>query len=296
MQSSTDRPLISVVLPTYNREVYIKRAIDSVLCQTYENLELIIVDDKSADNTLAVVSTLQDVRVKLVRHDRNLGCSAARNTGIDAARGEFIAFQDSDDVWLPHKLEKQLRVLRSSPHSRACFGSFIRCDQGRATVYGFLSDIELRKFDELILKENLVSPQTILAEAAFIKEFGKFDVNFPRYIDWEQALRLSELTRFAYDPEPLVVAFDTPGNLSSNILNDSVARRRLVAKHFDKFLNQKSFLALNYAEAGYTAVAAGQVGVGLECFRSALRYAPFSVQVWTRVGKALFRCVVKGRC
>jgi glycosyltransferase involved in cell wall biosynthesis len=287
-----DRPLISVVLPTYNREKYIKRAMDSVLRQTYENVELIIVDDKSTDNTIAVASAYRDERVKLIRHRENLGCSAARNTGIDAARGEYIAFQDSDDVWLPHKLEKQLRLLRSSPCSKFCFGSFIRFDSGRARALACLSETDVDQFNHLILKENLVTTQTIFAEAAFIKQCGKFDVELPRYIDWEQALRLSELTRFTYDPEPLVLVFRTAGSLSSNILNDSVARRRLAVKHFDKFIRHKPYLASNYAEAGYTAVVGGQVGVGLDCFFLALRYAPFSNRVWARIGKALFRSIV----
>ena len=104
-------PLVSVIIPTHNRADLVPLAIQSVLQQTYTNLECIVVDDASTDNTEETVRTIIDERIIYLRHENNKHASAARNTGIKYARGEFIAFLDDDDEWLPTKLEKQVPFL-----------------------------------------------------------------------------------------------------------------------------------------------------------------------------------------
>ena len=106
----SDLPKVSVVIPTHDRAHLVGRAIRSVLAQTFQDFEIIVVDDCSVDNTKEVVQSLADSRIRYLRHEINRGGSAARNTGIGAARGEWIAFLDSDDEWLPKKLEKQLEM------------------------------------------------------------------------------------------------------------------------------------------------------------------------------------------
>lgn len=107
IEKSEKIPTVSVVIPTYNRAHLVGRAIQSVLNQTYQDFEIIVVDDGSTDNTEEVVKSFNDPRIRYIRHDQNRGGSAARNTGIKMARGEYIAFQDSDDEWLPEKLESR---------------------------------------------------------------------------------------------------------------------------------------------------------------------------------------------
>ena len=104
-------PAVSVVLPAYNRADSIRLAIDSVLRQSFTDFELIIVDDASTDGTRAVAEAVADPRVRVIAHPANRGASAARNSGVAAARAPFVAFQDSDDEWLPRKLEKQMARL-----------------------------------------------------------------------------------------------------------------------------------------------------------------------------------------
>ena len=105
--------MISVVLPSYNRAHILPRAIESILGQTYKDIELIIVDDGSSDNTAEVVGSFSDSRIVYVRQE-NAGACAARNNGIAHARGDYIAFQDSDDIWHQDKLEKQLATLQNT--------------------------------------------------------------------------------------------------------------------------------------------------------------------------------------
>ena len=104
---------VSVIIPTYNREKLVSRSIQSVLDQTYQDYEIIVVDDASIDNTEKVVKSFNDVRIRFLRSNLNKGGSAARNMGIIAANGEYIAFLDSDDEWLPEKLEKQISILKN---------------------------------------------------------------------------------------------------------------------------------------------------------------------------------------
>ena len=124
------KDLVSVIIPTYNRAHLIKRSAESVLNQTYTNLELIIVDDGSTDDTEEVVKTLNDNRVTYIKQP-NQGACAARNNGIDHAKGEFIAFQDSDDVWHEDKLEKQIKCLKETG------ADFCFCSVKTSTSLGF---------------------------------------------------------------------------------------------------------------------------------------------------------------
>lgn len=106
------KPKASVIIPTYNRDMFIERAINCVLNQTYMDLEVVVVDDESTDNTREIVNGINDDRVKYF-YKKNGGCSSARNYGIKHSKGEYVAFLDSDDLWDPAKLEKQVAVLES---------------------------------------------------------------------------------------------------------------------------------------------------------------------------------------
>ncbi|VEP12237.1 Glycosyl transferase family 2 [Hyella patelloides LEGE 07179] len=114
MNVLSDKPLVSVIIPTYNRADLICQTLNSVLRQSYQNLEIIVVDDRSTDNTETVINSINDPRIRYLSHSTNQGGAAARNTGIDAAKGEYIAFLDSDDVWVANKLELQLASILQS--------------------------------------------------------------------------------------------------------------------------------------------------------------------------------------
>ena len=105
---------VSVIITTYNRAHLVGKAIKSVLNQTFQDFELIVVDDGSTDNTEEVINSFNDTRIRYIRHKINKGGNAARNTGLRNSKGEYIAFLDSDDEWLPEKLERQLEVFKKS--------------------------------------------------------------------------------------------------------------------------------------------------------------------------------------
>lgn len=178
------KDLVSVIIPTYNRAHLIKRSAMSVLNQTYSNLELIIVDDGSTDNTEEVVKSINDNRVIYIKQP-NQGACAARNNGIDHAQGEFIAFQDSDDVWHVDKLEKQVKCLKEIG------ADVVVCN------YSAYKRGKLRKGNK-IHKEGfipkdyppiVIGTQTFLGKSIIFKEF-KFDNRVQKWQDFEILIRI----------------------------------------------------------------------------------------------------------
>ena len=178
--------LISVIIPTYNRAHIIKRSVESVLNQTYKNIELIIVDDGSTDNTKEIIDSINDKRIKYI-YQANQGAASARNKGIDLAEGQYIAFQDSDDVWHLDKLEKQLKVLKQND------ADVIFC---KVFLFGNLRKrIVPKNFKEGFLKKDSlpveISNATLLGKTEVFLN-NKFDMEVPRLQDFELLLRIQK--------------------------------------------------------------------------------------------------------
>jgi len=179
------KDLVSVIIPTYNRAHLIKRSIMSVLNQTYSNLELIIVDDGSTDNTEEVVKSIDDNRVIYIKQS-NQGACTARNNGINHAKGEFIAFQDSDDAWHEDKLEKQIKCLKETGADLVvCKVQVTNNDITEIVGKEFHKEGFLAK-DEL---PYLIGTQTFCGKTVIFFD-EQFDINMPRYQDFEILLRI----------------------------------------------------------------------------------------------------------
>ncbi|NGM70458.1 glycosyltransferase [Natronolimnobius sp. AArcel1] len=212
---------VSVVIPTYNRAPTLPRALESTLAQTIDDLEILVVDDGSTDDTASVLATYQDVdsRVRPVVHATNQGANVARNTGIEHARGEYIAFLDSDDEWHPEKLERQLAALEDRPdewvgvYCDAGFelsGASGRVQRVAASALSNADTEPTREGGEKLIGEILadnVQPgagSTLLVETAIAREAGGFDETLDRFQDPEFCLRVLEHGKLAYVDEELV--------------------------------------------------------------------------------------------
>lgn len=185
--------MISIIIPTYNRADTIRKSIISVLEQTYKNFELIIVDDGSTDNTKEIIGSINDERLKYIRHIVNRGACAARNTGIDVAIGEYIAFQDSDDIWHSDKLEKQLNIIEETN------ADIVFCN--------LLTESHMLHYKPGFIKKGKnvlgIATPTILGKAAIFKEM-KFDERMPRLQDFEILLRIQEKYTMYFQDEILI--------------------------------------------------------------------------------------------
>ncbi|MFC4544564.1 glycosyltransferase family 2 protein [Halosolutus amylolyticus] len=210
---------ISVVIPTYDRATTLPRAIDSALDQTIDDIEVVVVDDGSTDETGSVLASYEDPRVRPVVHATNQGANVARNTGIEHARGEYVAFLDSDDEWHPEKLERQLAALSDrsddwvGAYCDATFdltGTSGRIRSAAAAVLARGDEDPVREGGEELVGEILadnVQPgagSTLLVRTSVAREAGGFDETLDRFQDPEFCLRVLERGKLAYVDEPLV--------------------------------------------------------------------------------------------
>lgn len=199
-----DKGKVSIIIPTYNRANTLNRSVKSVLNQTYENIEIIIVDDCSNDNTEQMVKNWKIDKVKYYKLEKNLGACVARNKGIELATGDYIAFQDSDDEWLPEKLQKQIEKLEmTNTLVTFCALNFINIDKSNITKIPSKDVSSITNMAEELLYENFISTQTILGKKEVFKDII-FDEKLPRFQDWDIAIRLAKKYKISYIDEPLV--------------------------------------------------------------------------------------------
>ena len=274
-------PTVSVVLPTHNRASVLPRAMASVLDQSYADLELIIVDDASTDDTEQIVRSFDDPRIRFVRHERNRGAPAARNRGVRESRGRFIAFQDSDDDWLPGKLEKQMAALKASEGREVVYCAFIRSGgDGQRRVPDAQGPIEDGDILPRLLFENTVSTQTLLMTRERFEEIGGFDETLGRFQDWELAIRLATVARFHLVNEPLVTVHETAGSISSDDAAGAAAFRRILDKHRHLYRQHPDALSYALASLGHLECLAGDLAEGRRHLRQSLRMTPFARKTW----------------
>lgn len=208
----TAKPLVSAIVATYNRADVVSQAIESILGQTYENLEVIIVDDGSTDGTVEVLERFGS-RLRILRQ-QNAGPSAARNRGIAAARGEIISFLDSDDIWLPKKIERQVALLEKAGNSvPCCVCNAELLFKDRPTTTSFRNSRLYPSPEEglwlnatlVLLNRFLLFNQMVAIRREALARIGGFDESLRYLEDYDLALRLSLLGPFAYTNEPLVI-------------------------------------------------------------------------------------------
>lgn len=201
--NSRQIPTVSVIIPTFNRGWVIKEAIDSVLNQTFGSFELIVVDDGSTDNTLDILAEYKD-RITLIKQ-RNRGVSAARNRGVDSASSKFIAFLDSDDLWLPQKLKRQIEFFDSNPEALICqteetwIRDGVRVNPGKRH----------RKVSGMIFEPSLqlclVSPSAVMIKRSLFEEVGLFDESLPACEDYDMWLRVGYKHPIFLIDTPLII-------------------------------------------------------------------------------------------
>lgn len=199
-------PKVSVVIPSYNRAGTLSRSVTSVLAQTEGDFELIVVDDGSTDNTPSLISSLRDPRIRWEHHIRNRGPAAARNTGVSAAKGKWIAFLDSDDEWLPEKLELQLaHISERAPEAwGVCCGLYLR-EKGYGSVKTLIPPSPSHWHKHLLLGCNLGPGTTLMVARQAFDEIGFLDEKFRRFEDWEWLLRFVKRFPLTTVSEPLAI-------------------------------------------------------------------------------------------
>lgn len=282
---------LSVIIPTHNRAKTIERAIRSVLTQGVEGLEVIVVDDASTDNTEQVIKALGDQGIRYIRHETNRGAPAARNTGINAATGDLIAFQDSDDEWLPGKLAKQLQQFDTGGSDvNIVYTGFWR--QSLQTQTYIPEPWVARGHGNILqqlLRGNFVSTQTIVIRRECFEKVGLFDEQMPRFQDWELAIRLARHFPFHLVDEPLVVVHETTGNISSDDAAGWRALELILEKHRDIFQEYPKILCKHLFRLGHAKCLQGRMTAGRGDILAALKIRPWRGAAWAALIITLFR-------
>lgn len=244
------KKLVSVILPTFNRSHVLKRSIESVLRQSYDNFELIVVDDGSTDTTEEIVNSYKDKRIKYIRYETNKGANAARNIGIENSKGEYIAFQDSDDEWLSEKLEKQLAVLEDPKYKdHIVYCRIERIYKDHKEQIPKEKDInQSGNISKRLLRYNFISTQALLLKREYFKKVGMFDEKLPRLQDWDMVLRLALVYKFKYINEVLVKLYFQTDSISSNTLAKFQSQLMLLKKHRKHYMRHKLIYIIRILE------------------------------------------------
>lgn len=275
-------PRVSVIIPTFNRAQLLGRAIRSVLNQTYQDFEIIVVDDGSTDNTEEVVKSFNDERIRYTRHEQNRGAAAARNTGIKIARGDYIAFQDSDAEWLPEKLEKQMRIFKdASPKVGVVYTGSWRVE-GNKKTYTPSSKMTQKEGDihNILFETSLMgAPVTVIKKECF-QRAGMFDEKFLHLVDWEMWIRISKYYHFRCINESLAILHYPPDGLSADQDGLIMAHKLLLEKYFEDFKKNKRVLAKHLYYIGDGLCLGGKMEEGRNYLVKAVKAYPLNIKLF----------------
>lgn len=268
-----------MVIPAFNRSATISRAVTSVLSQSVSDLEVIVVDDASTDDTAAMLAAIDDSRLRIVRHERNQGACVARNTGLAAARAPLIAFQDSDDEWHAGKLEAQLPLFEKKRTSEIIvYCAFVRKTGEYAVQVPGARDRH-RRGDLLpsLLHRNIVSTQTLIAPRNCLLEVGGFTPKLPRLQDWDLAIRLAQKYMFEFVDTPLVTVHTTPTSITNDRKAFLAACRLLLQEHSDLFSSAPDAEMRMRLRIANAAIQLGDLAVARQYIYPILQQGPKAI-------------------
>ena len=293
-------PAVSIIIPTYNRGHVLGRAIQSVLAQTYQDFDLIIIDDGSTDETEKLVKSFNSEMIRYIRHNENKGPAAARNTGIQLASGDYIAFLDSDDEWMPEKLEKQMRIFEKAPLEVGIVHTgfvMTRNNKKRYIRSGGIASKDGGVFSNL-RKGDSVLPSTTLVKVECFKRAGVFDERFSPIEDSELFLRMSRYYQFKCVNEPLVIYYLQPDSISANKSACIKPYRLMLETYFDDLKQDKRILASYYFRLGNLLCCCGELSGGRGYFLKSVKTYALDIKVLgaflvSLLGKRMYNIVVE---
>lgn len=226
-----NNPLVSIIMPAYNAEKFISKSIESVLQQTYPNWELLVINDGSIDNTSNIVNSFNDSRIKLIEQD-NSGVSKARNTGIANSTGEFIAFLDSDDLWLQDKLEIQVKYMINNQNIILSYGDYLSfIEDGKIIENKQLYPFKIKDLKERLLVFNFIATLTVMVKSDVLKDTGGFDTEFFGPEDWDLWIKISQKGDIDYIKENLAMYREHEGGISKNKKRQLEEEYKVLKRH-----------------------------------------------------------------
>jgi glycosyltransferase involved in cell wall biosynthesis len=270
-------PKVSVIIPTYNRSESLPRALTSVLHQTFQDLEIVVVDDASTDDTARVVQSFGDGRIRYIRHDTNKKEAETRNTGVRNSRGDYIAFIDDDDEWLPEKLELQVNLLDSSPPIvGAVYTGFVRIDSATGKPLSeWISTKRGNIFHDMLSQNWVGTPSTVVLKRACFDAAGLFDPTIVFGPDYDMWLRISQKYQFDCIRRPLVKYYVHSDRLSTNYELMIAGLEAKLKKHAALLAMDSKSYSRHYLNLGTYYCISGNTKKGRVALLRAIRLYPF---------------------
>jgi len=234
-------PRVTVIIPTYNREKLILKALDSVFKQTFQDFEILIIDDASTDNTEKVIEELNHPKVKFLKMEKNGGQCIARNFGITQVSGEFVAFLDSDDEWLPEKLERQVELFdKGSDRMGGTYGNSYTTDAIRdettlIKTNNFRGDIH----DKFLRGFCPPTPSMFMVKREALEKVNGFDEDLVTFVDLDLWMRISEHYDFDYVDDPIIIKYEQIGDQYVNNFDKRYRGYHLFMKKWEGIVRKK---------------------------------------------------------
>jgi len=278
-------PKVSIIIPTYNRAELLHTAITSVLNQTYQDFEILIIDDASKDNTQEVVKSFNDRRIKYIRHKENKGEAVARNTGIMNSNGEYIAFLDDDDEWLPEKLWLQVDLLKNSQPKVGCVytGYFVIDRSSKKILRRRIPTKRGDIYHDMLFRNYIGIPSTVILKRECFQKINLFDESIAFGNDYDLWIRIAKEFYFDYIEKPLVKYCIHRQRLSTN-LEIQIKGLEMILKKYDQFFTSNiKIYCKHYMYLGALYCCIGNFKKGGESFLKAIRLRPFGIRSYFKL-------------
>lgn len=282
-------PKVSIIIPTYNRAQFLYDAITSVLNQTYQDFEILVIDDCSQDNTQEIVNSFHDTRIKYIRHEKNKGEAGSRNTGIRSSSAEYIAFLDDDDEWLPEKLKLQVNLLENSQSKVGCiYTGYWVVDKTKEKILD--KRIPQKRgyiHYDLFIQNHIRIPSTVILKRECFEKVSLFDETLTFRTDYDMWIRLSKEFNFDYIKEPLVKYRYHESRLSNNIAA-VIAGMETLFKRYEQFFSlNKGGYCKYLMHLGILYCYVGNIKKSREALLKAIRLSPFQLRTYVNLGLSL---------
>lgn len=274
-------PEVSVIVPTFNRAHLIMKAIYSVLGQTFKDLEVIVVDDGSKDNTSTLVLEINDIRLKYIRHAQQKGASEARNTGVAASSGKFLAFLDDDDEWMPDKLKLQMEIFREKPDTGMVYSGYYYINSKNNKIFREFHPKKSGLLDDDLLTTNCVgTTSTAVIRRDSFEKAGGFDVSLRGCQDWDLWIRLAKFYPLNFADKPLVNFLIHDIRITHDLNAKIQGKERLLNKIFPLIQHKSKILSAHYFVIGKLYCSNGDIENGKNRILKAITTYPFKINYY----------------
>lgn len=264
----TSPPFFTVIIPTYNRPEYLRQAIQSVLDQTFEDFELLVIDDSPEETACPVAKGFKDERLKYLRNDQKSGGAGTRNAGITRAQGQWVAFLDDDDLWLPAKLERQAEQIENTDNDVALvYTGHTTFSSESEQTHSFIPEKAGWIYEDLLAWNVIKGLYSVAIKRDVLNALGGLDERFPALQDLELYVRVAKSNKVAFIKEPLVrVRNSSSGRITTNYAN-KLRGSQLFREKFKDDINES--LRLKHRAAARVFMFAFAEGKVREMFKSA---------------------------